>query len=413
MEIFRRWVGPAAAAAVLLAAGCPSGDGGGDLPPGPPQVALSLERVFPGLPDFSAPLAMLQAPNDPTRWFVVEQGGVVRVFPNLPAVATSSVFIDISDRVAMDGEAGLLGMAFHPDFPGDRRVYLFYSHRDTPNTPPLVSRLSEFTAAIGAATLDPNSERILITLVKNPGTETNHNGGNLAFGPDRLLYAGIGDGGGGNDQHGAFGNAQNPNTLFGKMLRIQPLVAPGTYGIPPGNPFASSTTLCGTNGTGTQPCPEIFAIGLRNPWRWSFDRANGQLWVGDVGQGALEEVDRINLGGNYGWRCFEGTRANTDVSCGVPGPFIPPVAQYGRNVGVTVTGGYVYRGTRFQGLVGRYIFADFGVGTIFSIDATAQGVLNMTDGFASGLAISSFGQGIDGEIFAVDYGGGGLYHIRQ
>jgi glucose/arabinose dehydrogenase len=188
-------------------------------------VALSLERVFPGLPDFSAPLAMLQAPNDPTRWFVVEQGGVVRVFPNLPAVATSSVFIDISDRVAMDGEAGLLGMAFHPDFPGDRRVYLFYSHRDTPNTPPLVSRLSEFTAAIGAATLDPNSERILITLVKNPGTETNHNGGNLAFGPDRLLYAGIGDGGGGNDQHGAFGNAQNPNTLFGKMLRIQPLVA--------------------------------------------------------------------------------------------------------------------------------------------------------------------------------------------
>jgi len=212
------------------------------------------------------------------------------------------------------------------------------------------------------------------------------------------------------------GNAQLTSTLLGKMLRIAVSATPGVYSIPATNPFAAGNPpRCNLDGTSTssQPCPEIFALGMRNPWRWSFDRANGQLWVGDVGQGALEEVDRINLGGNYGWRCFEGTRANTDVSCGVPGPFIPPVAQYGRNVGVTVTGGYVYRGTRFQGLVGRYIFADFGVGTIFSIDATAQGVLNMTDGFASGLAISSFGQGIDGEIFAVDYGGGGLYHIRQ
>jgi len=380
-------------------------------PPGPPQVALSVERVFPAL-TFSSPVAMLQAPNDTSRWFVVEQGGVVRVFQNLPAVATSSVFVDLTDRVTMDGEAGLLGMAFHPNFPADRRVYLFYSHRDTPNTPPLVSRLSEFTAAIGGATLDPNSERILITLVKNPGSETNHNGGNLAFGPGGFLFAGIGDGGGGNDQHGTIGNAQDPNTLFGKMLRIQITAASGTYSIPNSNPNVGKP-LCNVNGTGTQPCPEIFALGMRNPWRWSFDRANGQLWVGDVGQGAMEEVDRVDLGGNYGWRCFEGTRMNTDVSCGVPGPFIPPVAQYGRSVGVTVTGGYVYRGTRFQGLVGRYIFADFGFGTIFSIDAAAQGVLNMTAGFSSGLTPSSFGEGLDGELYVVDYGGGGLYHIRQ
>jgi len=374
-------------------------------------VALSVERVFPAL-TFSSPVAMLQAPNDTSRWFVVEQGGVVRVFQNLPAVATSTVFVDLTDRVTMDGEAGLLGMAFHPNFPADRRVYLFYSHRDTPNTPPLVSRLSEFTAAIGGATLDPNSERILITLVKNPGSETNHNGGNLAFGPGGFLFAGIGDGGGGNDQHGTIGNAQDPNTLFGKMLRIQITAASGTYSIPNSNPNVGKP-LCNVNGTGTQPCPEIFALGMRNPWRWSFDRANGQLWVGDVGQGAMEEVDRVDLGGNYGWRCFEGTRMNTDVSCGVPGPFIPPVAQYGRSVGVTVTGGYVYRGTRFQGLVGRYIFADFGFGTIFSIDAAAQGVLNMTAGFSSGLTPSSFGEGLDGELYVVDYGGGGLYHIRQ
>jgi len=408
MQELSRWTGTAAALA-LLAAGCPSGDGGGDMPPGPPQVQLSVERVFPAL-SFSAPVAMLQAPGDPSRWFVVEQGGAVRVFQNLPAAAMSTVFINISDRVTMDGEAGLLGMAFHPNFPADRRVYLFYSHTDAGGN--LISRLSEFTAAIGGASLDPNSEQILVTLPK-PGNATNHNGGNLAFGPGSFLFAGIGDGGGGNDQHGGVGNAQLTSTLFGKMLRLQ-IGAAGTYGIPPSNPFSSNPTRCNTNGTSgsTAPCPEIFALGLRNPWRWSFDRATGQLWVGDVGQGAMEEVDRVDLGGNYGWRCFEGTRTNTDVSCGVPGPFIPPVAQYGRSVGVTVTGGYVYRGTRFQGLVGRYIFADFAFGTIFSIDATAQGVLNMTDGFSSNLAISSFGEGPDGELFAVDYNGG-LYHIRQ
>jgi len=360
---------------------------------------------------------MLQAPNDTSRWFVVEQGGVVRVFPNLPAVAASAVgvFVDISapTRVTFSGEAGLLGMAFHPNFPADPRVYLFYSHTDAGGN--LMSRLSEFRTADGGMTLDPSptSEQILITLPK-PNNEGNHNGGNLAFGPDGFLYAGIGDGGGGNDQHVPLniGNAQNPNTLFGKMLRIQITAASGTYSIPPSNPNAANP-LCNTNGTGTQPCPEIFALGMRNPWRWSFDRTTGQLWVGDVGQNAMEEVDRVDLGGNYGWRCFEGTRSNTDVSCGVPGPFIPPVAQYGRSVGVTVTGGYVYRGTRFQGLVGRYIFADFGFGTIFSIDATAQGVLQMTDGFSSALAPSSFGEGLDAELYVADYGGGGLYHIRQ
>lgn len=414
MPRLRRWTRIAAALALLGAAGCPGGGGGGggDTPPGPPQVQLSIEQVFPAL-SFSAPVAMLQAPNDTSRWFVVEQGGVVRVFANMPAIATTSVFIDISSptQIAFRGEAGLLGMAFHPDFPKDSRVYLFYSHDGAGG---LESRLSEFSLAAGGATLDPMSEHILITIHK---PEENHNGGNLAFGPDGFLYLGIGDGGGGNDLHGTIGNAQATNTLLGKMLRIDINGTTGAvrYRIPSSNPLASSGTLCNTDGTSgsTVPCAEIFALGMRNPWRWSFDRATGQLWVGDVGQNAIEEVDRVDLGGNYGWRCFEGTRSNTDVSCGVPGPFIPPVAQYGRSVGVTVTGGYVYRGTRFQGLVGRYIFADFGVGTIFSIDSTAQGTLNVTDGFMSALSISSFGQGIDGELFVVDYGGGGLYHIRQ
>jgi len=416
MRMLRRWI-PMTAALALLTAGCPSGGGGGDMPPGPPQVQLSVERVFPAL-SFTTPVAMLQAPNDTSRWFVVEQGGVVKVFPNSPTVMMATdvaEFVNISGQVTGIGEAGLLGMAFHPNFPTtDPRVYLFYSNTDAGGN--LMSRLSEFSTADSGMTLDPGSEKMLITLPK-PDNANNHNGGNLAFGPDGFLYAGIGDGGGANDSglgHGAFGNAQNTSTLFGKMLRIDISGTTGAvrYRIPPSNPFSSSTTLCNTNGTGTQPCPEIFAIGLRNPWRWSFDRATGQLWVGDVGQGAFEEVDRVDLGGNYGWRCFEGTRTNTGFPCGTPGETKLPVAQYGHDVGVSVTGGFVYRGTRFAGLVGRYIFADFGFGTIFSIDATAQGVLNITDGFSSGLSISSFGQGLDGELFAVDYNGG-LYHIRQ
>src|SRR3954469_10171459 len=230
MQALRRWTGMAAALA-LLAAGCPSGDGGGSPPPGAPPpappVQLSVERVFPAL-SFSAPVAMLQAPNDPARWFAVEQGGVVRVFANLPAVTTSTAFIDISGQVTVDGEAGLLGMAFHPSFPTDPRAYLFYSHTEAGV---LMSRLSEFSTADNGASLDPASEKILITLPK-PNNETNHNGGNLGFGPEpgNLLYIGVGDGGGGNDQHVplSIGNAQNPSTLFGKMLRLQ-IGAPGTY----------------------------------------------------------------------------------------------------------------------------------------------------------------------------------------
>ena len=397
--------------AVLMASGCSGGGGGGDTPPPEvPQVQLSVERVFSDF-TFAAPVAMLQAPKEAgARWFVVEQGGTVQVFDNIPEPATSSMFVDISDRVEMNGEAGLLGMAFHPDFPNTPRVYLFYSHRDTA-TGTLMSRLSEFSSTDGGKTLDADPENILITLPK-PSNAPNHNGGNLAFGPDGLLYAGIGDGGGQNDQHGPIGNAQNPNTLFGKMLRLQ-IGAAGTYGIPSTNPNAGNLR-CDANGTSPsmQACPEIFAIGLRNPWRWSFDRATAQLWVGDVGEGAVEEVDRVNLDGNYGWRCFEGTR-NTGLGCGTPGPTQFPVAQYDHSVGQSITGGYVYRGTRLPGLAGRYLFADFVSGTIFSIDATAQGTLQMTAGFSSGLNISSFGQDLDGEVFVVDYEGGGLYRITQ
>jgi glucose/arabinose dehydrogenase len=242
--------------------------------------------------------------------------------------------------------------------------------------------------------------------------ESNHNGGGIAFGPDGFLYVGVGDGGGGNDQHGAIGNGQLLTTLLGKMLRIDVgAEAATTYTIPSTNPFASSTTLCGTNGTGPQRCPEIFALGFRNPWRWSFDRDTGDLWVADVGQGALEEVDRVTLGGNYGWRCFEGTR-NTGFDCGsLPNP-LPPVAQYDRSVGRSTTGGYVYRGLAIASLVGRYVFGDFITGRMFNIAGTTQATMTLTGGLESGLSISSFGEDNDGELYIVDYGGE-LYRISR
>jgi glucose/arabinose dehydrogenase len=388
--------------ALVTLTACGGSDYGGSAPPPSevPQVALRVEQVFGGLPGFSAPVAMLQAPADATRWFVVEQGGRVLVFANNSAVTTTAPFVDISDRVTFGGELGLLGMAFHPQFPSDPRAYLFYSHTDGA----LISRLSEFSTADGGDTLEPDSERVLLTIRK---PEENHNGGGIAFGPDGFLYAGIGDGGGGNDQHGLFGNAQSTGTLLGKMLRIDVSGSTG-YGIPPDNPFAGNA-LCGADGSGAQPCPEIFALGLRNPWRWSFDRQGGQLWVGDVGQGAIEEVDRVELSGNYGWRCFEGTR-DTGLTCGSPPQTAPPVAQYGRAAGSSVTGGYVYRGASFAALAGRYVFADFVSGRIFNIDAAAQPTLTLGTGFASGLNISSFGEGIDGELYVVHYGGE-LYRI--
>ncbi len=410
MADFRQLSWMAVAVAALGVGACGDGSDGGPQQPAAAPVTFTVQPVFPSL-SFSSPVAMLQAPGDSTRWFVVEQAGQVRVFGNDPAVAVAPVFVDIDgmNRVTSGGEAGLLGMAFHPDFPADPRVYLFYSHTDNGA---LVSRLSEFTTSDNGLTLDSNPERVLLTIrkpVNSNVSESNHNGGNIAFGPDGFLYVGVGDGGGGNDQHGTIGNGQLLTTLLGKMLRIDVDGTP--YGIPPTNPFAASAALCNTNGTGMQNCPEIFAFGFRNPWRWSFDRLTGQLWVADVGQGALEEVDRVTLGGNYGWRCFEGTR-NTGLACGSQPNPLPPVAEYGRTVGRSTTGGYVYRGSAVASLVGRYVFGDFITGRIFNISGTTPPTLTLTDGYASGLSISSFGEGNDGELYVVHYGGQ-LYRISQ
>jgi glucose/arabinose dehydrogenase len=382
----------------VLIAACAGDDNNSESPPpaaAPGPVVLGVERAFANLA-FSQPVALLQAPADSDHWFVVEQAGRVLVFANHPEVATSGIFADITDRVALDGEMGLLGMAFHPNFPANPLVYLSYSNITDGNR---VNRVSEFRLRAGG-TVDPTSERILMS-VEQP--EGNHNGGQIAFGLDGYLYIARGDGGGANDQHGPFGNAQVLTTLLGKMLRID--VSPRSgYAIPPDNPFSGVTVQCGAGGTGSQNCPEVFAWGFRNPWRWSFDRATGALWVGDVGQAEREEIDRVLPGGNYGWRCFEGTH-DTALPCGAVTNFLPPVAEYGRAEGATVIGGYVYRGSAIPGLVGRYVFGDFTSGRIWHIDADTQPTTMITGGLETNLLISSFGQGIDGELYIVDYRG--------
>jgi glucose/arabinose dehydrogenase len=393
------------AALLPLLGGC-GGDGDGNAtpdsePPGsspPPQITLSVTRAFPEL-TFSSPLAMLQAPGDAARWFVVEQGGMVRMFANDDDAATSETFIDIAGRLTSGGEKGLLGMAFHPEFPDDPRAYLSY----TADTGRLVSRISEFRTNDDGATLDPSTERVLLT-VNQP--QSNHNGGGIAFGPDGFLYIGFGDGGGAGDQHGAIGNGQNLRTLLGKMLRIDvnDTAAGFNYAIPADNPFAGNA-LCGSGGTGAQECPEIFAYGFRNPWRWSFDLSSGDLWVGDVGQSDWEEIDNVVSGGNYGWRCREGAHA-FNADCGPAQDLLEPVAEYGHSAGVSVTGGYVYRGSAIADLAGRYVFGDLS-GRIWHIARDTSPTLRIaaSDGFDTGLQISSFAQGEDAELYVVDLGG--------
>ncbi|HKE43786.1 MAG TPA: PQQ-dependent sugar dehydrogenase [Steroidobacteraceae bacterium] len=347
------------------------------------------------------PLLMIQAPGDASRWFVVERFGTIHVFDNNASVATASLFVDLASRVESTcAECGLLGMAFHPDFPKTPIVYVTYTSITRTDQGP-DTHLSEFTSADGGLTLDPNSERILITIMK---FGENHHGGNIAFGPDGYLYFGAGNGNAANP----LDDSQRTNTLLGKMLRIdiRGTTATVPYSIPPDNPFAASTALCNVNGDGgTENCPEIYAWGFRNPWRWSFDRQNGDLWVGDVGEQSIEEVDRVVKGGDYGWRCFEGDQP-TGLDCNSPPyPLLPPVAQYTHALGNAVTGGYVYRGSAIPSLIGQYIFTDFVSGRIWNIPNDTAPTVTVTDGFDSGLNIASFGQDINGELYAVNIQG--------
>jgi uncharacterized repeat protein (TIGR03806 family) len=374
-------------------------------------VSMAVQRAFPNL-TFTQPVAMLQEPGNSARWYVLQKTGSVRVFDNTPTVSTTREFINLASRLNSDpnsanDERGLLGMAFHPNFPTNPRVYFYYTGTQTGLG--LVDRVAEFRSTDGGTTLDPTTELVLFN-VDDP--EDNHNGGNIAFGPDGFLYIGIGDGGGGGDGHGTIGNGQLLTTLLGKMLRIDVSASTmaQTYAIPPSNPYAANPR-CNVNGTSTTNCPEIYAYGFRNPWRWSFDRGSGQLWVNDVGQSTLEEVDLVTLGGNYGWRCFEGTNSFNSTCGPNSATAIAPVAQYGRSQGVSTTGGFVYRGSAIPALNGRYVFGDFG-GGLWSIARDTTPTMTMGAGLSTGLQISSFGQDANGELYIVHLGGT-LHRIVQ
>ncbi|MFP2963253.1 PQQ-dependent sugar dehydrogenase [Myxococcus sp. 1LA] len=363
-------------------------------PPRPADPAgATISRAYPEL-TFTQPVFALQAPGDSRRIYVVERGGRVRVFDKDAVPPTSTVFVDLSGKVNVEhDETGLLGMAFHPAFATNGQVFVSYVGNSVMGG--LTSYVVRYRSADGGATLDPASAEVVL---EQDQPFSFHNGGHLAFGPDGFLYFAFGDGGGRVDPEQ---RAQNPELLFGKMLRLD-VDSARPYAIPPTNPYATAGGR-----------KEIYATGFRNPWRWSFDRSTGAIWLGDVGEKLLEEINRVELGGNYGWSILEGTECARGASCTTTG-LTPPVAVYGRDEGVSVTGGYVYRGTAVPALAGKYLFGDFGSGRIWTLpgDAVPGGGAKPTLLVSSSLSISSFAELNDGELLVLDFAGGGLHRIN-
>jgi uncharacterized repeat protein (TIGR03806 family) len=369
------------------------------LAPERPRAAVELRRVFSDV-ELSAPVGVVQAPrqnDEPSgRFFVIEQAGHIRSFyANENFEPSDLVSSDLTSR-AVPGpnldERGLLGIALHPRFPVDPRAFLMF----TTTEGGLSDQISSFTVSNGR--IDPASEVSLITI---PDPYSNHNGGAVVFGPDGYLYIGVGDGGDGGDPHG---HGQNPDTLLGTILRIDVDTSSGStnYAIPADNPYV--------DGGGA---PEIYAIGLRNPWRISFDRELDTLWVGDVGQNEWEEVSIVERGGNYGWNMWEGDScfAGPCSSEGMTGP-VHVYANPPGNESRSVTGGYVYRGAEIPDLVGSYVYGDFVTGEVWRIVPNGDDYENHAL-LSAGFNISSFGEDQAGELYAIDYGGGAIYRFER
>jgi glucose/arabinose dehydrogenase len=358
-------------------------------------VAIALQRVFPNVV-FTQPTGFFQAPGDANRWFVLEKAGMLYwLDATNNATTTKNVYIDLTPIVDSNNEGGLLGMTFHPNYASNHYVYLSFTETGTTSSVSQISYVARYTEAGGSIAA---STRFNILNVDQPFN--NHDGGHIAFGPDGFLYIGFGDGGSGNDP---FDNGQDTYTWLGKFLRVD-VNGGSPYAIPASNPFATTGGL-----------PEIFAYGMRNPWRWSFDMTTGNLWAADVGEGRFEEIDLIVNGGNYGWHCKEGLETTTNT-CTTTGPYIDPVMVYGREVGEAVTGGYVYRGKAISGLVGHYVFGDYANGKVWYLSentSTTSPLVSyqMNQLVDSTAAIAHFGQANDGELYVVDYGAGGLYKI--
>ena len=380
----------AAASTLLVAAILLSGAA-----PMPAQAAITIgfTTIATGI---SRPVALTNARDGTGRLFVVEQAGRIRIISR-GGTLLATPFLDIRGRVSCCGERGLLGLAFHPNYASNGRFYVAY----TDNDGALV--VGEYRRTSASRNRASTTERRLLR-VPHPG-HTNHNGGQVAFGPDGYLYIGTGDGGGSGDpaEHG-----QSRATLLGKILRIAPNVTSSApaYLIPSTNPWATSSTIR----------REIWSYGLRNPWRFSFDRSTGSLWIADVGQDRYEEVNRAlrSAGGgraaNYGWdqyearTCFEGPCSSTGKKF--------PLAYYGHGAnGCSVIGGYVYRGSRYPILAGKYLFGDYCSGRIWTVSAGGASRQTPVLRRDTSLTISAFGESENGTLYVLDYGGGRVLRI--
>ncbi|MFN3489629.1 MAG: PQQ-dependent sugar dehydrogenase [Emticicia sp.] len=358
------------------------------VPPG--TVSYQAVEAFPKL-SFNSPVDFTHANDGSNRVFVVEQRGVIQVFENNANIETKSVFLDIVSRVSSGGEMGLLGLAFHPDFKNNGFFFVNYT-RNSPRRQTVIARFK-----VSGQTADPSSETILLTFDQ---PYTNHNGGQIAFGADGYLYIATGDGGSGGDPQNY---AQNRASLLGKMLRIDVnSTTKGNYGIPKDNPYMANTQGFSE---------EIYAYGLRNPWRFSFDSVTKDLWTGDVGQNKVEEIDVITKGGNYGWKvkegndCYSGDCSRTDL--------IAPVWSYANGAeGRSVTGGIVYRGKKFADLVGKYFCGDYVSGKIWALTYDGKTVTK-SDVITNVSSISAFGQDANGEIYILNHGSGKIYTLAK
>ena len=367
--------------------------------PLPGKGQYVLREAFPNL-SFNHLTEIVSAPAGRDRLYAATQAGVIYQFPNDPAVEQPVVFLDVSDRVVDGGERGLLGLAFHPDYETNGYFYVNYTAGN-----PLQTRISRFSRlSTNPDQANPASEQVLLTYTQ---PFENHNGGKIAFGPDGFLYISSGDGGSGGDP---LNNAQNRQNLLGKILRIDVNAPAGNlpYGIPPDNPFAGNTQ-------GFRE--EIFAYGLRNVWKFSFDRDTGRLWAADVGQNSREEIDLITNGGNYGWRIMEGTTCYNPSSGCNPAGLILPVYEYthASGLGRSITGGYVYRGSSLPALQGKYIYADYVSGNIWALELREDGtVAENTLLRNAGFLVSSFGEDQNQELLVLSHGAGGkIYRLAD
>jgi glucose/arabinose dehydrogenase len=357
-----------------------------------PLLKVKLHLVSKG---FTSPVGMASPKDGTHRLFVIEQGGKIKIVKN--GTLLSTPFLDISDRMEKlniaYSEKGLLGLVFHPDYKNNGRFFIYYSAPFSNKNFDHKSVLAEYKVSKTNPDIANTTGEVIMEI---PEPESNHNGGCLQFGNDGFLYIGVGDGGGAGDKHGASGNAQNTGTVLGKILRID-VDSKKPYGIPVDNPFVKSGDAK----------PEIFAYGLRNPWRFSFDRATGILYCADVGQDKWEEVDIIQKGKNYGWRITEGNHCfNPASNCNQQGITFP-IYEYSHDEGVSICGGYVYRGTGSASLHGIYFFGDWS-GKLFYLKEEKDHTWNHGNVIANdnksndiGAKINSMAEDESGEIYLI------------